>query len=88
MLRHLFFTSCIASIVLVLTLGWIFGRPVPSVGERVFLEHLRLDRMLDQSASLVASDQPLDAVLKSLGRQYDVPIVVGRPDVNRRLIPA
>jgi len=84
MLRHSFISSCITSTVLLLACGWMFGRPVPSASEQAFLEHLRLERMLDQPASLVARDLPLDRVLESLGRQYDVPISVDQRDVRSR----
>jgi hypothetical protein len=88
MLRHPFVISCAVSTAVVVILGGTLGKPVPSVSEQRFWQHVHLDRTLDQPAGLTAVDQPLAEVLQTLAERYAVPIffhpddLVGRQTVT------
>jgi hypothetical protein len=84
MLRQPFFISCAVSTAVVLILGGTLGKPVPSVSEQLFWQHVHLDRTLDQPAGLTAVDQPLAEVLQTLAERYAVPLTIHPDDLVGR----
>ena len=84
MLRQPFLISCAISTAVVVILGGTLGKPVPSVSEQLFWQHVHLDRTLDQPAGLTAVDQPLAEVLQTLAERYAVPIFIHPDDLVGR----